>query len=88
MGESQPVVSGGYGARFTFVLHGPFPAVPTWIQSGIVAEELELIYGGKYEILKPLDFDAKQLAVRLRFLNLLPLRSSRPQGSIKSIWST
>lgn len=62
-----------YGDRFTFILHGPFPAVPAWIYSGIVAEELELICGGRYEIIEPTDLTAEKIEVHLRFLELPPV---------------
>lgn len=65
-----------YGDRFTFILHGPFPAIPVWIHSGIVAEEQELICGGRYEILDSTDLTADKIEVHLRFLELPALTVS------------
>lgn len=69
----DPEVARHYGDRFTFVLQGPFPAVPAWVHSGIVAEELELICGGRYEIVDELDLDAEKIVVHLRFTGFPPL---------------
>lgn len=66
----DPDIARHYGDRFTFILHGPFPAVPAWIYSGIVAEERELICGGRYEIIDPTDLNAEKIEVHLRFLGL------------------
>lgn len=69
----DPEVARSYGGRFTFVMTGPFPAVPAWLHSGIVAHELELICGGRYQIMEPLDLNAETIAVHLRFIELTPL---------------
>ena len=69
----DPEVARSYGGRFTFVMTGPFPAVPAWLYSGIVAHELELICGGRYQIVEPLDLNAENIAVHLRFVELTPL---------------
>ena len=75
----DPEVARAYGDRITFVLQGPFPAVPAWLHSGIVAEELELICGGRYQIVEPIDRDADHIAVHLRFVELTPLATpTRP----------
>lgn len=66
----DPDIARHYGDRFTFIVHGPFPAIPAWIHSGIVAEELELICGGRYEIIEPPDLTAEKIEVHLRFLEL------------------
>lgn len=66
-------VAAGYGDRFTFVIQGPFPAIPAWVHSGIVAEELELICGGRYEILEPLDLGLDNIVVNLSFIEAVPV---------------
>jgi hypothetical protein len=43
-------VATGYGTRFTFVIEGAFQGVAAWRESGIKAEELEVIAGGRYEV--------------------------------------
>lgn len=45
-------IADSYGTRFLFELAGPFPAIAAWTYSGIKAEELELITGGKYAVHK------------------------------------
>lgn len=77
----DPAIARHYGDRFTFVLHGPFPAVPAWVHSGIVAEELELICGGRYEIIEPTDLTAEKVEVHLRFLDLPSVDGPPATGS-------
>jgi len=67
-------VAAKYGERFTFVLEGEFPAIPAWVHSGVVAEELELICGGRYEIVEPLELAKERVEVHLRFVGGTPLR--------------
>ncbi len=43
------------------------------MHSGIVAEELELICGGRYEIVDELDLDAEKIVVNLQFTGFPPL---------------
>lgn len=69
----DPEVARSYGGRFTFVMTGPFPAVPAWLHSGSVAHELELICGGRYQIVGPLDLNAENIVVPLRFVELTPI---------------
>ncbi|PRY39346.1 hypothetical protein LY71_12115 [Geodermatophilus tzadiensis] len=47
----SPAVAKGFGTRFLFELAGPFPAAPTWVASGVKAEEEELVTGGRYRVL-------------------------------------
>ena len=76
----DPEVARKYGGRFMFIMHGPFPAIPAWLHSGIVAEELELICGGRYEILEPLHADRDTLTVHLRFIELSTSIGSVPEA--------
>lgn len=69
----DPEVCAIYGDRFTFIMHGAFPAVPAWLHSGIKAEEQELICGGRYRIIEPIDLDAEKVQVHLEFVELNPL---------------
>lgn len=75
----DPAVAQSYGDRFVFIVHGSFPAIPAWLHSGIVAEELELICGGRYEIVEPLSLDGDSVSVHLRFVELAPLIASEAQ---------
>ncbi len=76
----DPDIARHYGDRFTFIMHGPFPAIPAWLHSGIVAEELELICGGRYEIIQPTDLTAEKIQVHLRFLGLPTVHRSPETG--------
>lgn len=76
----DPAVARSYGDRFTFSLQGPFPAIPAWVQSGVVAEELELICGGRYQVLDPVDLEGDNVIVNLRFIELTPVVESASPG--------
>lgn len=43
-------IADSYGGRFLFELVGAFPAIPTWIASGVKPDEQELIAGGRYRV--------------------------------------
>lgn len=63
----SPDVAAGFGTRFLFELVGEFPAVPTWVHSGIKNYEQELITGGRYRVLSQEERDGTT-HVRLRWI--------------------
>jgi hypothetical protein len=63
----SPAVAAGFGTRFLFELVGDFPAVPTWVHSGIKPEEQELVTGGRYRVLSQEEREGTT-HVRLRWI--------------------
>ena len=63
-------VAEGYGTRFIFELHGPFPAIPAWTHSEIKPEERELILGGRYKIIND-DEGSECRRISLKFQNCI-----------------
>jgi len=66
-------VTKSFGERFVFELIGEFPAIPAWIESGIKAEEQELITGGVYNVMALIEESQTTTIVRLEFVSIVPL---------------
>lgn len=45
-------VTNRYGSRFLLEIRGSFPAIPVSLYSSIKADELELVTGGRYEVVE------------------------------------
>jgi hypothetical protein len=65
-------IARSYGTRFTFVIEGPFPAIPAWRLTHWKPEEQELICGGRYAVVD-VDGPADTQTVRLRYDGPVPL---------------
>ena len=66
-------VAESFGQRFLFMIDGPFQGVAAWRESGIEAEQEEIITGGTYEVvdMNPADGSAP-CVVLLRQVGPIP----------------
>ena len=62
-------------SRFLFSLHGPFPALVSWRESGIKREERELITGGHYRVVDVRSIGPEQDEVSLAWERPVVTRS-------------
>lgn len=67
-------VAAGFGDRFTFEIVGEFPAIIAAQHSGIKPEEVELITGGRYEVLDVHESMEGGVRVPLRFVEVATAR--------------